>query len=359
VEHGATEQSDYAELIERLEAAHEADVVEQALAAAHEHLGMDASYITTIDARHQTIHAMFGDADVTARYTGTVFPVEQTYCMRMLSGEIPNVVPDTRLEPAISDLDVTREFHAYVGVPVRLSDGRVHGTLCCVSHEPRTDLGSDELRFMETLAGIVAARVERARGDLARLTERFRRPPSTAEPELPSEYAEAVRRINAARESDSIDRALRAAREQLGIDAAYIATVDAREQTIEAMSGTTNADALVEGAVIPVEQTYCARMLNGRIPNIVPDTGAEPELRNMTVIRNIGAYIGVPVTLSDGTVHGSLCCASNEPRGDLGEAELRFMRVLAAIVAAQIERAHGNMVRLTNRLSIAPPTASN
>ncbi|HSC03726.1 MAG TPA: GAF domain-containing protein [Solirubrobacteraceae bacterium] len=166
-------QSDYAELIEKLEAAQETDVVEQALAAAQQHLGMDASYITTIDGRHQTVHAIVGDADVAARYTGTVFPLEQTFCMRMLNGEVPNIVPDTRAEPVISDLEITRELHAYVGVPVRLSDGRVHGTLCCVSRQPRHGLGSEELRFMQTLADIVAARVERARGDLARLTERL------------------------------------------------------------------------------------------------------------------------------------------------------------------------------------------
>jgi GAF domain-containing protein len=356
VERGATEPSDYVELIEKLEAAQESDVVEQALVAAQERLGMDASYVTTIDSRSQTVHAIAGDADIAARYTGMVFPVEQTYCMRMLSGEIPNIVPDTHAEPAIRDLEVTREFHAYVGVPVTLSDGRVHGTLCCVSREPRPGLGSEELRFMRTLAGIVAARVEQARGDLARLTEKFHRP-ARPEPAMPSEYAEAVSRIKAARESDIIERALGAAREQLGMDAAYIATVDSREQTIEAMSGTTNADALVEGAVIPVEQTYCARMLNGQIPNIVPDTSAEPGLRNMTVIRNIGAYIGVPVTLSDGRVHGSLCCASNEPVAGLGETELRFMHVLAGIVAAQIERAQGSMVRLTKRVSATEPSA--
>jgi GAF domain-containing protein len=167
--------ADYAELIEKLEAAQESDVVEQALVAAQQRLDMDASYITTINARHQTIHAVAGDADVAARYTGTVFPVEQTYCMRMLNGEIPNVVTDTRAEPAIRDVEATREFRAYVGVPVKLSDGRVHGTLCCVSREPRAGLESEELRFMQTLAGIVATRVERARGDLARLAERSRR----------------------------------------------------------------------------------------------------------------------------------------------------------------------------------------
>ncbi len=175
VDRGARSQSEYTELIEKLEAAQETDVVEQALAVAQQHLNMDASYITTIDERHQTIHAIVGDTDAAARYQGTVFPVEQTYCMRMLSGEIPNIVADTRAEPAISALPVTQEFHAYVGVPIKLEDGRVHGTLCCVSREPRSGLGPEELRFMTTLAGIVATRLDRVRGDLARLTERFRR----------------------------------------------------------------------------------------------------------------------------------------------------------------------------------------
>jgi GAF domain-containing protein len=190
---------------------------------------------------------------------------------------------------------------------------------------------------------------------LARLTERFRKR-RAAEPGIPMEYADAVRQIKAARESDIVDRALNAARERLGMDAAYIATVDSRQQTIEAMTGHTNAEALVEGAVIPVDQTYCARMLKGEIPNIVPDVAAEPALRAVTVIRDIGAYIGVPVKLSDGRVHGSLCCASNDPRPGLGGPELRFMYVLADIVAAQIERAHGSMIRLTHRLTGSAPS---
>jgi GAF domain-containing protein len=314
---------------------------------------MDAAYVTTIDSREQTIHAVVGERDIVDRYQGSVLPLEQTYCARMLSGEIPNVVPNTRVDTVLRDLAASREFGAYVGVPVRLSDGSVHGSLCCVSRDAQARLGGDELRFMQILAGIVAVRIEQARGDLARLTERFRRS-APSEPPVPSAYADAVRRIREAREADIIERALGAAREQLSMDAAYIATVDSRKQTIEAMVGTTNADALVPGAVIPVEQTYCARMLKGEIPNVVPDVSAEPALRKVTVIRNIGSYIGVPVQLSNGYVHGSLCCASNEPSPDLGEPELRFMHVLADIVAAQIERAQGSMVRLTKRLGGTP-----
>jgi GAF domain-containing protein len=167
-------QLEYAEAIDRIEAAQESDVVERALAAARDRLGMDAAYVTTIDPREQTIHAVVGEADIVNTYTGAVIPVEHTFCQRMLDGEIPNVVPDTRAEPAMRDLDASREFGSYLGVPVRLSDGRIHGTFCCVSRSTKFDLSPEDLRFMQVLAGIIAARLEKVRGDMARLTARFR-----------------------------------------------------------------------------------------------------------------------------------------------------------------------------------------
>lgn len=170
---GKRAPSEYADLLRKLEAAQESDAIEQALTAAREHLNMDAAYVTTVDPQHQTIHAVVGERDVVDRYQGSILPLEQTYCVRMLNGEVPNVVPDTRANPVLRDLAVTREFGAYVGVPVTLSDGHAHGTLCCVSHEPRCTLGEDELHFMQVLANIVATRIERARGDMGRLAERF------------------------------------------------------------------------------------------------------------------------------------------------------------------------------------------
>ncbi len=164
---------DYVEAMGRIEAAQESYSVEQALAAARERLSMDAAYITTIDSGQQRIDAVVGDVGALALIPGAAFPLEQTYCMRMLGGEMPNVVPDTRLEPAVRDLAVTQEIGAYIGVPVTLSDGRVHGTFCCASRERRAELGDNELKFMQVLADMVAARVERAQDDFARRAARF------------------------------------------------------------------------------------------------------------------------------------------------------------------------------------------
>lgn len=163
--------SEYAELVRKLEAAKESDAIEQALTAARDHLRMDASYITTMDSKQQAIHAIVSDdEDLVTRLEGKVFPVEQTFCLRMLNGEIPNMVPDTAAEPAISGLYAASLIHAYVAVPVKLSDGRIHGTICCVSRDTRPDMQPEELRFIEVVSDIVAARIDEARGDMARLT---------------------------------------------------------------------------------------------------------------------------------------------------------------------------------------------
>ena len=162
-----------AEALRRIEAAEGSDVVERALTAARERLHMEAAYVTTIDSQKQTIEAIVGETTAPVG-PGTEVPLQETYCMRMLNEEIPNVVPNTHAEPALRDLSATRYVGAYVGVPVRLSDGRVHGTLCCVNKDPCEGLGDAELRFMQVLAGIVATRIEQAQGNLARLTARLR-----------------------------------------------------------------------------------------------------------------------------------------------------------------------------------------
>jgi signal transduction histidine kinase len=72
----------------------------------------------------------------------------------------------------------------------------------------------------------------------------------------------------------------------------------------------------------------------------VPDVAVVPELSALAITNRarVGAYVGVPLRLSDGELDGAFCCLSHDAQPDVGEREVRYMRVLASVVAGEIER---------------------
>ncbi len=90
-------------------------------------------------------------------------PQEGTFCKRVVDGRLPSVVPDARGDGRVSGLEVTREadIGSYVGLPLRFSDGRIYGTLCCLSHSAEPRLQERDARFVGVLARLVADQIER------------------------------------------------------------------------------------------------------------------------------------------------------------------------------------------------------
>lgn|GEM_PF-4288738 len=93
------------------------------------------------------------------------------------------------------------------------------------------------------------------------------------------------------------------------------------------------------GASVPLDETICARLLDGRIGGIVGDAAQEPALVGVPAVRDgvVGAYLGVTFLTGDARLY-SLCCVAAERRPELGEEDLRFLQGMAAgirsIVAA-------------------------
>jgi GAF domain-containing protein len=133
----------------------------------------------------------------------------------------------------------------------------------------------------------------------------------------------------------SIEDALEVVREILGMDIAYVSRVDPTSQEVLRVVGDSEALGVRRGMVVPIEDTYCDRMLKGRIGNIVRDADAEPQLEG---VAGPTAYIGVPLELHDGAVFGTLCAASGRAHPELAERDVRFMQVLARVLAAELER---------------------
>jgi len=133
----------------------------------------------------------------------------------------------------------------------------------------------------------------------------------------------------------AIDDALAVVREVLSMDVAYLSSIGDEEQEILSVTGDGGTLDIRAGRIVPLADTYCDRMLNGRIGNVVTDASEEPELES---VAGPAAYVGVPLELHDGSIFGTLCAASGAPRADLGERDVRFMRVLARVLAAEMDR---------------------
>lgn len=131
--------------------------------------------------------------------------------------------------------------------------------------------------------------------------------------------------------------AVSAVRELVGMDIAYLAAFNDGQQVYVRLDGESF---LHEGFAVPLDQTICNRMLDGRAPGVIRDTKAEPGLDGLFAVENdlIGSYIGVPVTFSDDTVYGTLCCIGTGPAPEISDRDLQFMGVIARIVADYLER---------------------
>ena len=139
---------------------------------------------------------------------------------------------------------------------------------------------------------------------------------------------------------DRIRRILSLGREQLGMDVAYVSALTPTNQVYEVISGEADSFGVEEGVELPLAATYCQRMLEGRIPNAVPDTGEKSVLGALptTAEAGIGSYVGVPIELSSGRTYGTFCCISHDPNPAIAQRHVALMRFLADLIAEEIER---------------------
>lgn len=90
-------------------------------------------------------------------------PLEETYCQRVVDGRLPLAIPDANLVPEAANLDVTRvhKIRTYLAAPIVLSNGQIFGTLCCISHQPRTAMGNRQTDALRIVAERVAVELQK------------------------------------------------------------------------------------------------------------------------------------------------------------------------------------------------------
>ena len=138
-----------------------------------------------------------------------------------------------------------------------------------------------------------------------------------------------------------LDALMRLTRDLLDTDVALLTEISDGRETARRAAGEWPGLESLEGASLPLEDTFCQRMLDGRIGNWISDARTDERVSDLVMARQlgIGAYLGVPIQLSDMRLY-VLCCLARESRPSLGEREVRLLTGLTESVRVELQSLH-------------------
>lgn len=103
------------------------------------------------------------------------------------------------------------------------------------------------------------------------------------------------------------------------------------------------AEALPPGTTLPWEGSFCRQMAAGSAPRLATVTAAVPAYSTLRKgpIRDVAAYVGVPLVRPDGSLFGSLCGIAYRARPRSAAGVLTVVeaaaRLLSTLMAAGME----------------------
>lgn len=172
--------------------------------------------------------------------------------------------------------------------------------------------------------------------------------PTAESPDRADQIDEAVREYAAATSQEAqpdlfrpLTFLLAQVRRMLAIDVVFVSQFVDNERVFEVVSAEGEAAShIVPGKADPLLDTYCQRIVDGRLPAVISDTGALHEAAGLEITQalNIRAYLSAPVVLSNGRVFGTVCCISHQVRPDLRERDAQALAAVAQAVAASVTR---------------------
>jgi EAL domain-containing protein (putative c-di-GMP-specific phosphodiesterase class I) len=146
--------------------------------------------------------------------------------------------------------------------------------------------------------------------------------------------------------ANTIEKILQSVRTHLSMDVAFVAQFAEGRRIFRQISAGPRGAPMQVGDSNPLEESYCQRVVDGRLPELIQDASAIPEAAALpvTAALPIGAHLSVPIRLRDGSIYGTFCCFSHAADRTLNPRDLDFMRAFADLTAEELD-AEGERVR--------------
>ena len=163
---------------------------------------------------------------------------------------------------------------------------------------------------------------------------------------MPIALEEQLRRIavvTADMSDEQVDRSVREVlklmREHRTMDVAFVSHFDAGRRVFRQVDAIDDRWLLSEGGSDALERSFCQRVIDGRLPQLVTDVSKLPNLADLPrTAAPIGAHLSVPIVLPDGRIYGTLCCFSLAPNEALTQRDLKRLKMAADMTARLIAK---------------------
>lgn len=157
--------------------------------------------------------------------------------------------------------------------------------------------------------------------------------------EVISEFIEEYSTGTIGASHQKIEKMLQAIRKYLGMDVAFLSEFAEGRRLFRYVDSADPKSPVQVGGSDPLEESYCQRVVDGRLPQLMQDASEFAAARELPVTRElpVGAHLSVPIKLKDGQVFGTFCCFSYEPDRSLNRRDLSMMKVFADFAADLVE----------------------
>ena len=121
-------------------------------------LGVPVSLVSLVDADRQFFKSCLGLPQPWADARET--PLSRSFCQHVVVGAEPLIIPDARQHPLVHDNPAIGELSvvAYAGIPLKMPDGEIIGSLCAIDSQPR-DWSEHDVEILRDLAEAVMTEI--------------------------------------------------------------------------------------------------------------------------------------------------------------------------------------------------------
>lgn len=134
-----------------------------------------------------------------------------------------------------------------------------------------------------------------------------------------------------------VPEALRILREHLKMDVVFVSQFRDNRRTFRVVDSNPNKTIIKAGMSDPLEESWCQRVVDGRLPQLVKDAKPHIEAGDVPAPAfEIGTHLSTPIVLKNGNVYGTLCCFSHNVNEGVGSLDLKRLQITARLLAEDL-----------------------